>query len=241
MPLHDWTRVEPGVFHGFHTRWIVHLQEHLNAVVLPRGYYADSEQVARPFVADLLTLREPPSLFDPSENSSGSVSVVDAPPRTQRHLTMRHAVTSVPRSRRLAIRHVSGDRIVALIEIVSPSNKDRSESVADFAQKVTDALNVGIHVLVLDLFPAGLHDPFGMHGAIAELHGEPPVELPTGKPITFASYAATRQVDVFLEYRAFGEELPTMPMYLSAERYVNVPLTGSILPASLGRHSTTMA
>jgi hypothetical protein len=46
MPVHDWTRVDAGTFHAFHTSWLAHLMEALNAGLLPRGYYALSEQVA---------------------------------------------------------------------------------------------------------------------------------------------------------------------------------------------------
>jgi hypothetical protein len=61
--------------------------------------------------------------------------------------------------RTLVIRHVSGHRVVALLEIVSPANKDRPGTVADFAQKAESALRQGVHLLVVDLFPPGLHDP----------------------------------------------------------------------------------
>ena len=44
---------------------------------------------------------------------------------------------------------------MALLEIVSPANKDRARHVEDFAAKVVSALDCGVHVLVVDLFPPG--------------------------------------------------------------------------------------
>jgi hypothetical protein len=44
MPAHDWTRVFPGTFHDFHSAWIVHLKETLNAGVLPDEFFALAEQ-----------------------------------------------------------------------------------------------------------------------------------------------------------------------------------------------------
>ena len=73
MPVHDWTRVDDGTFHAFHTSWITHLMETLNAGPLPPGYYAIPEQIASRMQTDLLTLRSPP----------GSV-------RRERHLVVRH-------------------------------------------------------------------------------------------------------------------------------------------------------
>jgi hypothetical protein len=59
MPIHDWTRVEAGTFHAFHTSWLTHLMEALNSGLLPPGYYALSEQVATRMQTDVLTLRGP--------------------------------------------------------------------------------------------------------------------------------------------------------------------------------------
>ena len=53
MPVHDWSRVDAGIFHGFHTLWVTALNNALNDGLLPRDYYAYPGQL----VADLLTLR----------------------------------------------------------------------------------------------------------------------------------------------------------------------------------------
>jgi hypothetical protein len=70
------------------------------------------------------------------------------------------------RPRRLVIRHTTGDRIVALLEIVSPGNKQSRGAIQSFVDKAVAALNDGYHLLVLDLLPPGAFDPKGMHGAI---------------------------------------------------------------------------
>jgi hypothetical protein len=44
MPIHDWTRVDAGLFHAFHQSWIVVLSRALNAGVLPADYFALPEQ-----------------------------------------------------------------------------------------------------------------------------------------------------------------------------------------------------
>jgi hypothetical protein len=40
MPVHDWTRVDAGIFHDFHLGWIGELRGALNGGLLPEGYYA---------------------------------------------------------------------------------------------------------------------------------------------------------------------------------------------------------
>ena len=44
MPIHDWTRVDAGLFHAFHQDWIGVLARALNAGVLPPDYFALREQ-----------------------------------------------------------------------------------------------------------------------------------------------------------------------------------------------------
>ena len=223
MPLHDWTRVEAGTFHGFQVTWIAAIKAQLNAGLLPSGYYADAEQVVRPREADVLVLHEPASLFAPA-NGTGGVAMAQTEPQARLRVSMPRVKPPDQRQRRVVVRHVSGDRVVALVEIVSPSNKDRPDSVLDFAEKVAASLWNGVHVLVLDVFPPGRADPFGMPGAVTEVHGEEPPEVPPGEPLTFASYAAGPRVNAFIEFRSVGAELPTVPLFLTADRYVDVPL-----------------
>jgi hypothetical protein len=40
MPIHDWTRVEAGIFHDFHGLWIQVIKLALNDGLLPPDYYA---------------------------------------------------------------------------------------------------------------------------------------------------------------------------------------------------------
>ncbi len=57
MPIHDWSRVIDDASHAFHHAWIAEIQKVLNEGILPPDYYALAEQVAKPTVPDVLTLR----------------------------------------------------------------------------------------------------------------------------------------------------------------------------------------
>ena len=72
----------------------------------------------------------------------------------------------VLKRRTLVIRHVSGDRIVALLELVSPGNKAARFALRSFVDKAVEALFRGYHLLIVDLFPPTPRDPQGIHGAI---------------------------------------------------------------------------
>ena len=226
MPVHDWTRVEAGIFHAFHVAWVPEIQKALNSGLLPEGYYALAEQHAGRSIADVLTLHVSPDSSEPLPLSPATrgIAVAEAPPRVRRKRTIELAALS--RRRSLAIRHVSGHRLIALVEIVSPANKDRASHVEQFAAKAVDALDAGVHLLLVDLFPPGPHDPQGIHGILHDRLQEPdePYDLPAGEPLTLAGYAAGPQVDVYLEHLAVAAALPDMPLFLRPDTYVPVPL-----------------
>jgi hypothetical protein len=226
MPAHDWTRVEAGIFHDFHTAWILEIRKALNDGLLPGGYYALAEQYTGQGIADVLTLHASPASVEqlPLPPVSGGTAVAEALPRTRWRATVETAAAA--RARTLAIRHVSGHRLVAMLEIVSPANKDRARSVEAFVGKALDALLMGIHLIWVDLFPPGPYDPHGMHSEIQQRLQETsePYPLPADVPLTAASYASGTQVEIYLEHFAAGAVLPEMPLFLRPDRYVNVPL-----------------
>jgi hypothetical protein len=125
---------------------------------------------------------------------------------------------------------------VALLEILSPGNKDRAQHVEEFAAKVVAALDVGVHVLIVDLFPPGAHDPQGIHGVIGQrlaLANEA-YDLPADEPLTLASHVGGVNIQANLEHLAVGMALPEMPLYLRPDRYIEVPLESTYQAAYRG-------
>src|SRR4051794_14172779 len=85
MPIHDWTRVLAGTFHGFHTLWLGRLVGALNAGLLPEGYYALPEQIATRMQTGVLTLQRLPA--SPSAaHGPGGVAIAEAPPQARMRL-----------------------------------------------------------------------------------------------------------------------------------------------------------
>jgi hypothetical protein len=224
MPLHNWTKVDAGIFHDFHSSWIVHLKESLNEGLLPTGYYALAEQHAHNRIPDVLTLQVPERISSaPLPSRDRGVALADAPPRVSRRIVADAPVEYQLRRRTLAIRHVSDHRMVAILEIVSPANKDRASSVDSFVNKVDSALKSDIHVLIADLFPPGKYDPRGIHGAIWMRYGAAAYVFPTDQPLTLVSYRADGVVEAYIEHLGVGDPLTDMPLFLDADFYVNIP------------------
>lgn len=237
MPVHDWTRVSDGVFHDFHLAWIAEIRRVLNAGLLPSSYYALAEQVAGAGNPDVLTLSHPTPTGNGSASGGsfapGSVALLTAPPRVR---LVAHAdqESYTARQRTLVIRHSSDHRIVALLEIVSAGNKASDYALQTFLDKALGALRRGIHLLLLDLHPPGVRDPQGIHGALwGRLTGES-YDQPADAPLTLAAYSAGTLKTAYVEPVGVGQALPPMPLFLTAEGYIEVPLEATYQGAYAG-------
>lgn len=225
MPMHDWTRVTAGTYHDFHCRWLGDLTTRLNTGPLPSDYYAAQvEQVMEGMTADILTLstaEEEPA----ADEAEGSLAVAVAPPRVRFTEEIETDIYSA-RARQIVIRHSSDDRMVALVELISPGNKASDYAWETFVTKSLAALHQGLHLLILDPFPPTDRDPRGVHGSIwGELGGR--YEPPPDKPLTMVAYTAGLRKTAYVEPLAVGDVLTAMPLFLRPGRYVPLPLEES--------------
>jgi hypothetical protein len=236
MPIHDWTRVDAGLFHNFHQRWISALCDALNMGGLPPDYFALAEQRIQGPIPDVLTLKLIPGSEGPSNGPAG-LAVAIAPPRTR--LTQRSEAKFYARKAdRITVRHRHGD-IVAVIEIVSPGNKASQSAFRSFVEKSANLIQEGVHLLVIDLFPPGPRDPQGVHKAIWDEFQVEDFALPPDRPLILASYDAGDEQVAYVEPVAVGDVLPDMPIFLHPGYYVPAPLeatyqtTWNVFPAAL--------
>lgn len=116
------------------------------------------------------------------------------------------------------------DEVVAVLGIVSSGNKSNLDRLRQFVEKALQFIRAGIHFFFVDLFPPTSRDPQGLHAAIWSEMTEYDFCLPDGKPLTAASYSCGVTRQAFVEAVAVGDELPVMPLFLQADRYVQVPL-----------------
>jgi hypothetical protein len=221
MPVHDWTRVDAGLFHAFHHGWIEELARALNRGVLPADYFALPGQNIRGPIPDVLTL-ELGATTEETPEKGGGVAVAVRAPRTR--LTKRAEADSyVRKASRITVRHRHG-KVVAVIEIISPGNKKSQAEFRSLVEKSADLIRQGVHLMVIDLFPPGKRDPQGIHKAIWDQFEEADLDLPAKQPLTLASYDAGPDYVAYVEFVGVGDELPDMPLFLRPEVYVPAPL-----------------
>jgi hypothetical protein len=234
MPIHDWTRVTAGTFHDFHNAWLVEIRNVLNTGVLPAEFYAQTDQVAGALNPDVLTLQAgPANRGDDGAGPRGATAVADVPPRLRIRVEA-EAEALRRRQRTLIIRHSSGDRIVAFLEVVSPGNKSARHALRSLSERAAGLVSQGYHLTLIDLFPPGPRDPQGVHAAIWEELAGAQYVAPGDKPLTLVSYDAGNLPTAYVEPVAVGDVLPDAPLFLAPGWYVNVPLEATYEAAYRG-------
>ena len=155
----------PAFWSGFHARYVVALSAALTHV-LPRGYYADVEQHVWLQGADP-DEREPfavPDNYVADRNGTdhangGGVATLTA-------TAVNTEVTLPKPARRKGSKFVEivdqpGNRVVTVIEILSPSNKDAGDDRDAFLRKRSEYLLTNTNLVEIDLLLDGERLPMG--------------------------------------------------------------------------------
>lgn len=212
---------------SFHAAWAGSIADALNERWLPEGYFAE-EQVhpsARVEI-DVATFQEGqgavPSL------PGGGVGVTAVPRVWSPPAPMLKMPAVFPDGfETLVFRTEGGPTLVAAIELVSPSNKDRPEHRRAFVTKCASYLYQGISLIIVDVVStreANLHDDLvGLMG-----RGREYLLSPSSSLYAIAYRPARRDTDEWLDIwparLALGGELPTLPLHLGGDLYVPIDL-----------------
>lgn len=233
MPVHDWTRVSSGLFHEFHQSWSVRLKDALNGGVLTEGYYALVEQRVDGPEPDVIAVETQ------KPDSTLAAATLELPKTKRIVRASSDAALYARKANRISVRHPLG-HVVAVIEIVSPGNKDSRHALRSFVEKAVAFVRNGVHLLIVDLFPPSPErDPQGIHKAIWDEIADEPFELPADKPLTLVAYHSINDYIAYLEFVGVGDPLPDMPLFLSRTAHVLTPLeatyeaTWAVCPAPI--------
>jgi hypothetical protein len=212
MPLRDHFRPPLSVTHpwkSFHSAWANAITNQLN-VVLPEGYYAIPEV----------------PLGDQTEIDAAT------PPRP--HLAALVDFSGVHGVAVHVFEDMGGPRIRAAIELVSPADKDRLRSRITFADKCVGYLKHGVSLVVIDTVT---NRQANMHAEIAQaLEATTNLAWAPSSHLYAAAYRTVvesekTQVQIWTEALSVGAELPILPLWLTRELVVPLPLESSYLAA----------
>ena len=230
MPLRDHFRSPLDDVHSWdelHGMWPAMIVRAL-AEILPEPYFAaPGVHLGTLYEIDISTYRERelPSAEGPNVAQGGLALAAYAPGQPTLTVEPRLPKQDVYEVRIYDSRRKR--RLVAAIEIVSPSNKDRGETRGSFLSKVAALLEHGVCVSIVDVVSTS---DFNLYAELLSFveSGDPSLgDRPT--PI----YAATvrlrqegrrRLMDNWYHPLAIGRALPTLPIWLTPTAAVSLDL-----------------
>lgn len=227
MPLRD--HFHPPVttmrsWDSFHGMWPAMIVQQLFEI-LPSGYVsAPNVHFGKDFEVDVSAF-EKDGLGETSDRSgNGNVAVVAGPAPT---LTLEADLSDQDEFEVQIYDAEQGQRLVAAIEIASPANKDRPEHRRAFVTKVAALLQKDVCVSVIDLVTVRQSSLY------AELLDHIDRVDPKLGPTPANLYAVTIRsrepslLDIWYYPMAIGQPLPTLPIWLTPELRVLLPLESS--------------
>ncbi|MGL6075777.1 MAG: DUF4058 family protein [Fimbriiglobus sp.] len=230
MPLRD--HFHPPLSHrtsweGFHGQWPAMMILELNHV-LPEQYVAEPRvHVGAEIEIDIGTMEtDPPAVANIDTQNGLEFSLAEPSVAAETELLD----DSEYEVRVYDVRHQR--RLVAAVEIVSPSNKDRPESRRVFVAKCHELLRRGVSVSIIDLVTS---KNFNLYTDLLELVGHSDLSFgPEPSPI----YAATCRwiprgrkhvLETWSHILHVGQPLPTLPMLLTETLPIPLELETSYL------------
>ena len=203
MPLHDhFTPPVPprAAWQSFHHRWAGVIADHLDATLPPQFFARVEVNLGTEVAADVAEFEEP--------TADHALPTTYTPPAPVHSWPLTYPDDAAVEVRTTA----DGGRLVAVVELVSPANKDRPAARAGFAAKCAGYLNAGVGLVVVDV----VHDRrLSLHAELAALLGQPADDTPTYATAYRPTAAGPAgRVDVWWAALAVGRPLPTVPLAL---------------------------
>jgi hypothetical protein len=211
----------PSVHHA----WAGEIVRRLNTQILPRRYRAQAEvTLGQEVVLDVATWEQDSGPTEVGGSGNGAVATaVWAPPATSRSTEVTFPAQDVFEVRV----HDGRRRVVAAVELVSESNKDRPDARSAFAVKCAGLLQQRVSVVVVDVVTSRHSDLYGE--VLSLLGGERGQAWPGNPPLYAVALRTTQEgqtwrLDAWEEALALGAALPTLPLWLASDLVVPLEL-----------------
>lgn len=232
MPLRDHFRSPLNDIHswdGLHAMWPAMIVRQINEV-LPEPYFAEpGVHLGTLYEVDIGTYQEQSTEAQENDpGASGLAVAAYAPPKPTLTLEPRLPDQDVYEVRIYNSRR--NRRLVAAIEIVSPSNKDRPETRGTFVSKVAALLKNDVCVSIVDVVSTSHTNLYSE--LLNFLESTDPALNNPPSPI----YAVTvrmryeqqrRMLDTWYHPLSLGEQLPTLPVWLKESLAISLELESS--------------
>jgi hypothetical protein len=219
-PLDDRTSWE-----GLHGGWPAMIVQRLNPI-LPRRYVAGPRvHLGTEVEIDRVTFEEDEADIPVLVGGNSTTCQPGAP-----SLAVETDLASSDEYEVLVYDTECGRRLVAAVEIVSPSNKDRPGPRVAFIGKCLELLRKGISVTIIDLDTSW---DSNLYAGFLELIGQVDPSLGSRPPATYAAACRwiergrKRMLETWSHTLTLGQPLPTLPLWLAENFAVPLDLEAS--------------
>jgi len=232
MPLRDHYRSPVNDTHSWdevHGQWPGEIVRDLTTI-LPAGFRAAPRvHLGSPFEVDVSTYdldsRDPDGNADSGDSGTGTMTALTPT------LTVEADLSEQDEYEVRIYDAVRGRQLVAAIEFVSPSNKDRPDARELFVVKVASLLQQGVCVSLVDLVSIRQAN---LYADLLKLLGRADPALGTTTPYLYAITLRSRKppkrrqlLDAWFYPMIVGQPLPTLPIWLTPDLRVMLPLETS--------------
>ena len=232
MPLLD--HFQPPMYparswESFHSRWANSMADALNRD-LPARFVAEVQiHLGNQVEADVAEFEQKEGTINEPGKNGGVAVQTWAPPMPSLTIPALY-----PDDLEVQVLDQRDDaRLVGVVELLSPRNKDREESRIAFAAKCAAYLQRGIGLIILDIVTSRQAN---LHGELLHMLGQengPPMGTP---PLYAVAYRAARrgdsnEIDIWPETLAIGQRLPVLPLSLRGSGAVPLDLEATYMDA----------
>jgi hypothetical protein len=205
----------PRHWEGFHHTWAANIAQHLNREVLPPSFFAESEISLGP------TLEIDVASFEEFAGQNGAVgeaaTAVWAPPKPTLAFSVDFSRLDVCEVR--VYEELGGSQLRAVIELVSPANKDRPGSRRTFAAKCVGYLKQAVSLVMIDIVTernANLHAELLEAMEVSQAAWKSPTQL---YAIAYRPVPVQNQqrIEAWPEALSLGTALPVVPLWLGLD------------------------
>ncbi len=236
MPLRDHFRPplsQQRHWDSFHGAWAEAMAIHLNQTVLPEQFVAEARvKLGSQVEIDVATF----SQIDPAQASESGGVAVWAPSSPIATIPLEFQDPDVFEVQVLS--EEGGARLVAAVELVSPSNKDRPASRRMFAIKCASYLTSGVSVLIVDVVTQRAGN---LHAELLDLLHAQSLTPGQGSHDLYAtahrtvSAAPGLVLESWAEQLTLGGPLPTLPLWLQPDLCLPLDLETTYQAACVAR------
>ncbi len=215
-PHHHWE--------SFHSNWATRIADGIAAVLPPEFQVEEHTHAGPGFEIDVATYEG--QMSSQVNASDGAALATRAAPAYAPPLPDGSLSAAFPDTFEVRVfSTTAGLTLVAVIELVSPGNKDRPAERRAFAAKCASYLAQGVSLIVVDVVTnrhANLHNDLMRLMEVA-----PDLDFPPGVILYAAAYRPLRRaeqeaIDLWRRPLTLGAPLPTLPLRLTGDLFVAV-------------------